>query len=122
MNTDKWAYKGKDHIHKDMKKESKKNPEVDALDEYWDDMKGGFVSIDKYFPDAKEEDGGSTPSQYGLPEGSTDLQDLIEHRNMNFAIGNIFKAAYRLGTKNNDSYELNKIIWFAQRELNKSEK
>jgi len=120
MNTDKWAYKGKDHIHKDMKKESKFYPnqqeEKDALDEYSDVMRGGFGIEEDV------EDGGSTPSQYGLPEGSTDLQDLIEHRNMNFAIGNIFKAAYRLGTKNNDSYELNKIIWFAQRELNKLEK
>ena len=51
MNTDKWAYKGKDHIHKDMKKESKFYPnqqeEKDALDEYWDDMRGGFVNEDR---------------------------------------------------------------------------
>ena len=60
--------------------------------------------------------GGSTPEQYALPEWATELQDLIEHRNMNFAIGNIFKACYRMGTKNNDLYEINKIIWFAERE------
>jgi len=61
--------------------------------------------------------GGSTPSQYSLPKDAKELQDLIEHRNMNFSIGNIFKACYRLGTKNKPEYELNKIIWFANREL-----
>jgi hypothetical protein len=60
--------------------------------------------------------GGSTPKQYGIPEGATELQDLIEYRGMNFAVGNIFKACFRLGTKNDDLYELNKIYWFAKRE------
>lgn len=65
------------------------------------------------------ERGGSTPEQYGLPDDATELQDLIEHRNMNFAIGNIFKACYRMGTKNDDLYEVNKILWFAERERNR---
>lgn len=58
-------------------------------------------------------------SYYELPNGAKELQDLIEYRNMNFAVGNIFKAAYRLGHKeeNDATYELEKIIWFAQREL-----
>lgn len=59
--------------------------------------------------------GGSTPSQYGIPAGAKDLQDLIEYRKMDFALGNIFKAAYRIGTKNDDLYEINKILWFADR-------
>ena len=64
---------------------------------------------------------GWSSEYYELPEGATELQDLIEHREMNFAIGNIFKAAYRLGNKEGSSkeYDLNKIIWFAQRELNR---
>ena len=63
--------------------------------------------------------GGSTPSQYALPNDATELQDLIEYREMNFSIGNIFKACYRLGHKSNvtKEYDLNKIIYFAQREL-----
>ena len=63
--------------------------------------------------------GGSTPEQYGLPSGATELQDLIEYRNMNFAIGNIFKACYRMGTCSHSDMErdLRKIIWFAEREL-----
>lgn len=63
-------------------------------------------------------DGGST-SYYLLPEGAIELGDLIEHKNMNFNVGNIFKAAYRLGQKdgNEDAYDLRKIIYFAEREL-----
>lgn len=72
----------------------------------------------------KEVPGGSTPSQYALPPGAKELQDLIEHREMNFAVGNIFKACYRLGTKNGVSaeYDLNKIIFFAKRELARIQK
>lgn len=61
---------------------------------------------------------GWSSEYYELPPGAVELQDLIEHREMNFAVGNIFKAAYRLGHKENTSaiYDLDKIIWFAQRE------
>ena len=63
--------------------------------------------------------GGSTPSQYALPEGATELQDLIEAKGMNFAMGNIFKAAYRYGncSHSDKKRDLNKILWFANREL-----
>jgi hypothetical protein len=69
-------------------------------------------------------DGGSTPSQYALPEDATELQDLIEYREMNFAIGNIFKAAYRMGhcSHSDNARDLRKIIWFAQRQLALEEK
>ena len=64
--------------------------------------------------------GGST-DYYKLPTNATDLQDLIEYRQMNFSQGNMFKALYRANVDSNvhSSYErdLNKIIWFAQREL-----
>lgn len=60
-------------------------------------------------------DGGSSPEQYALPKDAKEIQDLIEYRNMNFALGNIFKACYRMGVKNDDIYEINKIIWFANR-------
>lgn len=63
-------------------------------------------------------DGGST-SYYELPPGATELNDLIEHKNMSFAVGNIFKAAYRLGQKEGaeEEYDLRKIIYFANRRL-----
>ena len=62
-------------------------------------------------------DGWST-DYYEIPEGSTELHHLIEHKNMNFAVGNIFKACYRMGEKAGYDalYDLNKIIWYAERE------
>ncbi len=70
--------------------------------------------------DPTANNGGST-NYYQLPAGAVEMQDLIEHRNMNFAQGNMFKALYRANasTNNHSSYErdLNKIIWYAQREL-----
>lgn len=61
---------------------------------------------------------GWSSDYYRLPPGATELQDLIEFKNMNFAVANVFKAAYRLGDKPGTAelYDLDKIIWFAQRE------
>lgn len=61
-------------------------------------------------------DGGST-SYYQLPPDAKELNDLIEHKEMSFALGNIFKACYRFGEKDTASrlYDLNKIIYFAGR-------
>ena len=61
---------------------------------------------------------GWASSYYELPPDATGLQDLIEHKNMNFAVANIFKASYRLGDKpgTTELYDLDKIIWFATRE------
>ena len=48
---------------------------------------------------------------------------LMEHFSMNFAQGNILKAAYCLTSNrhNGTNYEreLNKIIWFCKRELSR---
>lgn len=68
-------------------------------------------------------DGG--PSEYyDFPEGATTLNDLIEFRRMDFAQGNIFKAAFRMGCKDGISleYDLRKIIYYAQRKLAQIEK
>ncbi len=73
-------------------------------------------------PAVTDNNGGST-DYYKLPPGAKDLQDLIEFKKMNFSQGNIFKATYRLGAKNSDlEYDLNKIIWFAQRMLEDNNK
>jgi hypothetical protein len=60
---------------------------------------------------------GSTTAYYKLPEGATDILDLIEYKDMSFGVGNIFKACYRLGKKDgvDPVYDLNKIIFFATR-------
>ena len=40
---------------------------------------------------------GSTASYYVLPEGCSQLQHLISHRDMNAQIGEIFRSCYRYG-------------------------
>jgi len=67
-------------------------------------------------PATKVSDGSST-DYYLLPPGAGDLLDLIEHKKMSFALGNIFKACYRLGEKSGVdlTYDINKIIFFAER-------
>lgn len=74
--------------------------------------------------DSSVNNGGST-SYYKLL-GMNDLQDIIENRNMNFAQGNILKAAFcfNVGRHEGTSYEreLNKIIYFANRELQRIKK
>lgn len=67
-------------------------------------------------------DGG--PSEYyDFPENCATLNDLIEFKEMSFAQGNIFKAAYRLGNKEGISleYDLKKIKYYADRMLKQLE-
>ena len=66
---------------------------------------------------------GKATEYYDFPVGASTLNDIIEFKDMSFARGNIFKAAYRLGEKEgiDDIYDLNKIIYYAKRliKLNK---
>jgi hypothetical protein len=91
------------------------------LPEGWERAGESSIAISQAEDRAGEDAGGSTPHQYGLPQGATELQDLIEYREMNFSMGNIFKACYRTGACDHSSRQrdLRKIIWFAQRELNR---
>lgn len=65
-------------------------------------------------------DGGST-SYYELPYWASELRHLMEYKQMTPDQANIFKAAYRLGEKEgtNLTYDLNKIIFFAECMLEK---
>ena len=66
-------------------------------------------------PKVKSDGGSST--YYFLPKGATELNDLIEHRAMSFARGNMFKALYRLGEKEGVDvlYDINKMELFLGR-------
>lgn len=86
------------------------------------------IAHTEFSKEAQEEskttsDGWST-DYYKIPEGAKELGDLIDHKDMNFNVGNIFKASYRLGEKEGTDamYDLNKIIWFATREKQKLER
>ncbi len=92
-----------------------------------EDGHDGFASSFELYTSnttAKQVSDGSSTSYYKIPEGCTDLIDLIELKNMNFAIGNIFKACFRLGEKagNDNMYDLNKIRFFVDREIERVKK
>ena len=69
--------------------------------------------------------GGST-DYYKFKENWKECADIIEDREMNYNQGNIFKSAFcfNIGRHNATDYEreLNKIIYFANRELKRIEK
>lgn len=87
-----------------------------------DDDLYGNPELRKDFKSTKKvKSNGGSSKYYVLPEYAKELQDLIEYRNMNAAVSNIFKAAWRLGAKDgiDEFYDLNKVIWYAVREINR---
>lgn len=71
----------------------------------------------------KSKNNGGTTDYYQIKPQWKQAQDIIEERNMNFAQGNILKAAFCFNTERhtgtNYERELNKIIWFCNRELSR---
>ena len=67
---------------------------------------------------------GSTASYYELPNGSTELQHLISHRDVNAQIGEIFRACYRYGRASHSDKlrDAKKIKFYAQAEIERLEK
>jgi hypothetical protein len=74
---------------------------------------GGATDYYKFFVPQDED---KKPVNYIM------AQDFIEYRKMNYSQGNIFKVAWTFNTSRHSGtdYErdLNKIIYFANRELN----
>lgn len=90
----------------------------------WDFEKLAREANDEYYgvqrdykPEIKS-DGG--PAQYyDFPPNAITLNDLIEHKGMDFHRGNIFKACWRYGTKSGitKEYDARKIIYSGARIL-----
>lgn len=72
----------------------------------------------------KQRSDGSTASYYELPEGATELQHLISHRNQNGQIAEIFRACYRYGLVSHSDMlrDAKKIKFYAQAEIERLEK
>ena len=62
---------------------------------------------------------GSTASYYELPDGATELQDLISYKNMNAQIGEIFRACMRYGesSHSNELRDAKKIMFYIEAEI-----
>jgi hypothetical protein len=72
----------------------------------------------------REVSDGSTASYYELPDGSTELQDLISAKNMNAQIGEIFRECYRYGqaSHSDEIRGVKKILFYAKAELERLQK
>ena len=72
-----------------------------------------------------DNNGGAT-DYYDFDPAWKGAQDVIEAKGMNFSQGTIFKCAYCFNTGRHEATnavrELNKIIWYANRELVRLEK
>lgn len=66
---------------------------------------------------------GSTASYYELPEGATQLQDLISYLNLNAQLGEIFRACYRYGRASHSDQlrDAKKIAFYAAAEIKRLE-
>ena len=73
--------------------------------------------------DDKSTSDGSSASYYELPEGASELQDLISHRNMNAQDGEIFRAIYRKGraSHSDELRDAKKVLFYAQAEVKRLE-
>lgn len=67
---------------------------------------------------------GSTADYYQLPEGCTELQDLISYRNLNAQDGEIFRAIYRKGLASHSDAlrDARKVLFYAAAEVDRLEK
>ena len=65
---------------------------------------------------------GLASSYYDIPEGAKDMVDLMQYKNMNHGVGEAFCALYRLNDKDTRVRNLQKVIYYAGRELERLEK
>lgn len=70
------------------------------------------------------ESDGSTADYYKLPEGCTELQDLISFKDMNAQVGEAFRSLYRYGQSSHSDKkrDIKKVLFYAQKELERLEK
>ena len=93
----------------------------------WIDDEGAWKVIEvpsatPKVPSAKSD--GATADYYKLPEGATELQHLISHRDMNAQMGEIFRAAYRYGMASHSDKlrDAKKIKFYIEAEIERLEK
>ena len=101
---------------------------MNPYDHLYEARNASFNTTGQYLPDSEIlvgpinpiNNGGDTDYYAIAPDWQT-AQDIIEARQMNFAQGNIFKAAFTFNSGRHEATtyerELNKIAWFVNREL-----
>ena len=94
-------------------------PDEAAAKDYYKEWQSYVMKLPPLVPRDKVLSDGSTASYYELPTNSTELQDLISHRNMNAQIGEIFRACYRYGIASHSDQlrDAKKIKFYAEAEI-----
>ena len=66
---------------------------------------------------------GQSATYYEIPEGCTQIQDLISYRDMNAQMGEIFRAVYRYGQSHHSSQlrDAKKIRFYIEAEIKRLE-
>ena len=59
------------------------------------------------------------PQHYGGNDNTYEVIKIIEHYDLNFHLGNTVKYILRAGKKDDRLQDLNKAIWYLQREIDK---
>ena len=92
--------------------------ELEEENNYARETKEQSKEKDYILEDDKQNNNGGASDWYSLPKDANTLQDLIEHRNMNGSVKDIFKACYRLGIKTEDELrDSNKMAYYSLREV-----
>ncbi len=65
---------------------------------------------------------GMHSSYYDIPAEAKDVIDLMNYKDMNHSVGEAFCALYRMHDKDTPERNLEKVIFYASRELKKIRK
>lgn len=78
-----------------------------------------FDKVKKFKETEQSNPTGGSSNYYDLPKNAKTLQDLIEYKNMNAQQKDIFKACWRMGSKEGtkEEYDVRKQVYYSLREL-----
>ena len=95
-----------------------KSPQVHKTQQ-WGEKLGQEAQLESTMQVSEGTSDGSTASYYELPDGATELQDLISYKNMNAQIGEIFRACMRYGesSHSNELRDAKKIMFYIEAEI-----
>ena len=79
----------------------------------------GIFTIDDDKPKEVKKEAVNHPSHYGGKDNPYEAIKVIEAWNLGFCLGNTIKYLSRCGKKDNEIQELEKALWYLQREIQK---
>lgn len=116
----------RDKLRKMIKRWCNELDRKDRIDEEYEEnttlgINANYISSNEIKIQNNSINNGGSTDYYKFKENWKECQDIIEDRELNFSQGNIFKSAFcfNIGRHSATDYEreLNKIIYFANREL-----